>query len=116
GREPLVEPDVRQQLPEVRLHARQQNRDAAVGFLPNEFLDSLDDDGIRVAYPLEPQHEVFDVVVLDPLAQRFQILLEIGCGAEKQFALEVIDDSRRIARVTRNPADPSTVIYDFEGE
>ena len=40
---------------------------------------------------------------LDPLAQRFQILLEFGCGAEEQLALEVVDERRRIGRISRHP-------------
>jgi hypothetical protein len=65
-----------------------------------EFFDPLDDNGIRVAHPLEAQHQECDAVVVDPLAQRFQIALEFGCRTEKELSFEVVDDGRRIGRIT----------------
>jgi hypothetical protein len=100
GREPLVEADVLQQGPQVGLYTREQDGHAAVVFFAQEFLDPLDDDGIRVAHPLEPQHKEFDVVSSDPFAQGLQIPFEFGCSAEEELAFEVVDDDRRIGRIT----------------
>ena len=77
-------------------HATQQNRYPLCLHLDDEVLEPFHADNVRIARPLDPQHNDAQIRTL---AEAVEVAVQLRRGAEEKFALQVQEHHPRATRV-----------------